>query len=271
MEILNHPLFILAIVLCIAIEFWLSRNKELSNFSAYESASNLFLIFIDKILGLLTGTDGGVIVQWLWSHRIMELSFSRPVNLLITFIAVEFFYYCNHWYHHHVNLGWATHIMHHSPTKFNLTLGYRLGVTRLFSLGWLVFLPSIVLGLHPQDLALCLGIILLMQFFIHTELVPPLAGWDKFFNTPGNHRIHHSSNQRDYNKNLGGVTMVFDHLFGTYQACSKDEVMDYGMPEVMGKKNVFYEITFHWRKVFKEFVEAKGLVNRLKVLFGAPK
>ena len=39
---------------------------------------------------------------------------------------------------------------------------------------------------------------------------------DWFFNTPSNHRVHHASNPKYIDKNLGGIWMLFDHLFKTY-------------------------------------------------------
>jgi len=180
MKILNHPLFILAIVICILVEYFYSKKKGISNYAFPETVTSIALISIDKILGLLTGSDGGPLVKWLWAHRFFDLPLEKPWTLLATFIAAELMYYWNHWYNHHVNIGWATHIMHHSPTRYNLTLGYRLGITRLFSLGWLVFLPLILFGFHPDEIAQCIGVIFLYQFFIHTELVPRL-GWLDIF------------------------------------------------------------------------------------------
>lgn len=270
MEILNHPLFIFAIFLSLAFEFIISRKIGLSNYSPYEALSNIALISFDKIIAFFTGSDGGSIVHFLWAHRVFEINFGRPTNLVLTFIAAEFMYYWNHWYNHHVSIGWATHIMHHSPTKYNLTLGYRLGITRLFSLGWLVFLPLIILGFNPKDIALCIGIIFLFQFFIHTELIPKLGWVDKIINTPSAHRVHHSSNPIHYNKNLGGITLLFDHLFGTYCPEEAVESMKYGIPSIMNKKNIWYEITCHWRVVFNRFKEGQGLKAKTLALFGPP-
>ena len=269
MQILNHPLFIAVIFICLAVEFLLSKKYGLSNFSGYEAITNIILMSFDKIIALFTGTDGGPIVKWLWSHKFFELSFSPTTNFILTFITVEFMYYWNHWYNHHVNIGWATHIMHHTPTKFNLSLGYRLGITRFISLGWIVFLPLILFGFPPADIALTIGIMFLYQFFIHTELVPKLGFLDFIINTPSNHRVHHSSNPEHYNKNLGGITMCFDHLFGTFHAEGDRSKMEYGIPSVMNKRNLWFEITCHWQVVFSQFRKASGIKGKLIALFGS--
>ncbi|MFA6238187.1 MAG: sterol desaturase family protein [Bacteriovorax sp.] len=268
MNILNNSYFIAAILLCMGIEFFVSKKNGLSNFSGYEVLSNIVLISLDKIIALATG-DGGAALEWLWSYRFFELNFGPATNFILTFVAVEFMYYCNHWYNHHVNIGWATHIMHHSPTKYNFTLGYRLGITRALSLGSVVFIPLVLFGFHPQDIGLWLGIILLYQFFLHTELVPKLGFLDTIINTPSSHRVHHSSNPAHYNKNLGGITLCFDHLFGTFQAEGDRSRMTYGIPAIMEKKNIWYEITCHWRKVFSQFIGADTFRGKVLAIFGS--
>lgn len=251
------------------VEYLVSRKKGLSNFSGYEAFSSIVLISFDKIITLFTGSDGGGPVRWLWDHRVLDWNFNPVTNFILTFIAVEFMYYWNHWYNHRVNIGWATHIMHHSPTKYNFTVGFRLGITKFFSLGWLVFLPLVILGFSTENIGLAIGIIFLYQFFIHTELVPQLGWLDKIINTPSSHRVHHSSNPEHYNKNLGGVTLVFDHLFGTFHAEGDRSKMKYGISSIMAKRSIWWEITCHWSKVFRQFKEARGIKGKVIAIFGS--
>ena len=56
------------------------------------------------------------------------------------------------------------------------------------------------------------------QFFVHTELVPRVGWLEWVVNTPSAHRVHHASNAEYLDKNYGGVLLVWDHLFGSYQA-----------------------------------------------------
>lgn len=268
MGILNSHYMMVAIFMCLALEYFISKRKGLTNFNGYEVFTNLAFIGFDKVVAIFTGNDGGGLMNWLWAHRLLKWDFGSVTNLILAFIATEFMYYVTHWYNHHVNLGWASHIMHHSPTKYNLTLAYRLGITRLFSLAWLFFLPLVLLGFAPADLALSLGVIFFFQFFIHTELVPKLGWIDTWFNTPSTHRVHHSSNPEHYNKNLGGLTMVFDHMFGTYLAEGDRSTMKYGIPSIMNKKSVWHEITCHWAKIFRQLRTNRGFKGKVLALFG---
>ncbi len=170
---------------------------------------------------------------------------------------MEFVYYWAHRYNHRTNLGWASHSIHHSPTRYNLTMGYRLGLTRAFSLAWVLFLPLILLGFHQADVALMAGIIFLYQFFLHTELIPPLGFLEKIFNTPSNHRVHHGSDPRYFDKNLGGITVLFDQLFGTYRAEPGKGELDYGLKTIVAKHSLVYEIFNYWAALFRQLRKAK--------------
>ena len=223
---------------------------------------------MDRILVYFFESDTTTLGTWLWNHRVLNLSFGR--NLFATFIAVEFVYYWAHRYNHRVSLGWASHSIHHTPTRFNLTMGYRLGLTRVISFAWVLFLPLLLLGFHQADVTLIAGIIFLYQFFLHTELVPSLGFLEKIFNTPSNHRVHHGSDPKFYGKNLGGITLVFDHVFGTYRAEPKKIAMNYGLTAIVAKHSLVYEIFNYWALMFRALRNAKHAFQWPGIVFGSP-
>lgn len=270
MNILNHPLIIIIIVLCILAEWIYSRFNSRIQFSRYEAFSNFAIIGIDKTMGWIIGEDGTGAGNWLSQYKLLSWDFGFFSNLFLTFMAAEFFYYCTHWYNHNVNLGWCTHVVHHSPTQMNLTVGYRLGVTRFISLGWLIFMPAVLLGFDPVLLGTILGLILLYQFFIHTEVIPQLGVVEYVINTPSNHRVHHSSNPLHYNKNLGGFTVLFDHLFGTFRSEDQGQVVSYGIPSIMEKKSILHEILTQWRILIYKVRKTPGVLKKIKLLFSSP-
>ena len=66
---------------------------------------------------------------------------------------------------------------------------------------------------------------LLYQFWIHTQLIPPLPLVETVFNTPSLHRIHHGRNIRALGKNYGAILIIWDRMFGTYEPeiCGEDD------------------------------------------------
>ena len=77
------------------------------------------------------------------------------------------------------------------------------------------------------------------QFFVHTELVPRIGWLEWVINTPSAHRVHHASNPEYIDKNFGGVLLIWDHLFGTYQAELPKVKIRYGLAHPRSSENPF--------------------------------
>jgi alkylglycerol monooxygenase len=131
-------------------------------------------------------------------------------------IAYDFFYYWNHRIDHEVGLFWAAHVVHHQSEAFNLSTALRQPSSGVL-LGWIFYLPMAIAGVPPV-VFVAVGLIdLLYQFWIHTELVGKLGWFDRVFASPSNHRVHHGVNDLYLDKNYGGILIIWDRLFGTYE------------------------------------------------------
>jgi alkylglycerol monooxygenase len=131
-------------------------------------------------------------------------------------VAYDFFYYWNHRIDHEVGLFWAAHVVHHQSEAFNLSTALRQPSSGVL-LGWIFYLPMAVAGVPPLVFVTVGLIDLLYQFWIHTELVGKLGWFDRVFASPSNHRVHHGVNDQYLDKNYGGIFIVWDRLFGTYE------------------------------------------------------
>jgi sterol desaturase/sphingolipid hydroxylase (fatty acid hydroxylase superfamily)/uncharacterized membrane protein YhhN len=131
-------------------------------------------------------------------------------------IAYDFFYYWNHRIDHEVGLFWAAHVVHHQSEAFNLSTALRQPSSGVL-LGWIFYLPMAIAGIPPV-VFVAVGLIdLLYQFWIHTELVGKLGWFDRIFASPSNHRVHHGVNDLYLDKNYGGILIIWDRMFGTYE------------------------------------------------------
>ena len=161
---------------------------------------------------------------------------------VILFFADDLSYYCYHRAHHRIRLFWATHVVHHSSQHYNLSTALRQDWTPFSSIFFWAWLP--LLGFQPWMIFLAISWNLLYQFWIHTEVVGSLGRFERVFNSPSHHRVHHGSNARYLDKNYGGILIVWDRWFGTFQA--EDEPVVYGLT-----KNIS---TYHpLRIVFHEY------------------
>jgi sterol desaturase/sphingolipid hydroxylase (fatty acid hydroxylase superfamily) len=134
----------------------------------------------------------------------------------VLLLADDFAYYWFHRLHHEVRLLWASHVPHHSSEFYNLSTALRQSWTPMTSLPF--WLPLALVGFPPWAILLQQSVSLLYQFFLHTERVDRL--WrpvERVLNTPSHHRVHHASNIGYLDRNYGGVLIVWDRLFGTFE------------------------------------------------------
>ncbi len=74
---------------------------------------------------------------------------STSVRTTFLLLASAFIYYWHHRLSHRLRWRWATHVVHHSTTRLNLSSSIRLGLTGSLTGNRLFFLPLIFIGFHP--------------------------------------------------------------------------------------------------------------------------
>ncbi len=145
-------------------------------------------------------------------------------------LALLLYDFCYYWYHrlgHRVAVLWAAHAVHHQSQDYNLSTALRQTSTGAI-FGWLFYLPMALAGVPPLVFAVVGLIDLLYQFWVHTEQVGRLGWFDRWFCSPSNHRVHHAVNDRYVDKNYGGILIVWDRLFGTFEDEDAREPVVYG-------------------------------------------
>lgn len=145
-------------------------------------------------------------------------------------LALVFYDFCYYWLHrmgHEVAVLWAAHVVHHQSQRYNLSTALRQTSSGAL-LGWVFYLPMAVAGVPPLVFGVVALVDLLYQFWVHTEHVPPLGWFDRWFCSPGNHRVHHAVNDAYLDKNYGGILILWDRLFGTFRDEDPAEPCVYG-------------------------------------------
>jgi sterol desaturase/sphingolipid hydroxylase (fatty acid hydroxylase superfamily) len=95
--------------------------------------------------------------------------------------------------------------------------------------------PLVVVGFDPLLVVAAFGFNLGYQQWLHTETIGSLGWFDGVFNSPANHRVHHGSQPLYLDRNYGGVLIVWDRLFGTWQRETEPAV--YGLTRPLGSAN----------------------------------
>ena len=207
-------------------------------------------------------------LTWLHRFAIFHIGYQWWAWGLL-FFGDEFSYY---WYHrasHECRLFWASHVVHHSSQRYNLATAVRQTWTGSF-LSFIFWLWLPVVGFAPVMILTMKAISLLYQFWIHTELVRSLGPFERIFNTPSHHRVHHGSNPRYIDRNHGGTLIIWDKLFGTFEPERADDPVRFGLTKNLHTYNPM-RIAFHeWADMCRDVWRAPRWRDKFLYVFGNP-
>ncbi len=198
-------------------------NDTLSNMSAgiFQVAldfvpASLFIFLYPKVLAL------------------SPISFFAGKRNLLVFVAcwlcVDFFYYWAHRTFHRTGLGWTGHVVHHQSEEYNLSVALRQSWPQQFH-GIPFYLLTALVGFDLEVAVTSIALNLIYQFWIHTHLIQKMPAWfEAVFNTPSHHRVHHGRNAVYLDKNYAGSLIIWDKIFGSFEAESEKPVFGVTQP-----------------------------------------
>ena len=189
-------------------------------------------------------------------------------TVIICVILADFAYYWEHRFSHSVRIAWASHTVHHSSPYFNLSVAYRFGPMDAF-IPFIFHIPLVLIGFDPIVVLFSEAVVLLYQTFLHTEVIKKLPRFvEAIMNTPSHHRVHHGSNKQYIDKNYGGIFIIWDKIFHTFE--QEDCKVIYGIyPQLKSIEpmNVFLH---GYVRLIRDIFSAKGLFKKIKLPFEPP-
>lgn len=207
---------------------------------------------------------------WVLNHLApVQLPAGNWAVWVFAFLLYDLCYYWNHRLGHVVGVFWASHVVHHQSEEFNLTTALRQTSTGAF-LGWIFYMPLALCGV-PVSVYLIVGVIqLFYQFWPHTRLIGRMGIFDRWVQTPSNHRVHHAQNDIYLDKNYVGVFMIWDHIFGTYQDELDAEPCIYGIRGQLKSWNPIWANWHYYWAMAKDSWHARNWLDKIKVWFMHP-
>ena len=226
--------------LLIGLEIWIERRERLAHggkrlYRLNDTINDLACGTIQQLAGVFGKTV--LFAAYILIFERFRLATLDPGNWAhwpIAFLGVDFFYYWFHRASHEVNFLWAAHIVHHQSEEYNLSVALRQSAVQQF-LSAPFYWPLALLGVPPLMFLALDAFDTLYQFWIHTRTIGRMGFLDSFLNTPSNHRVHHGSNEKYIDRNHGGVLIVWDKLFGTFQR--EEEEPAYGVTRPLANWN----------------------------------
>lgn len=201
------------------------------------------------------------------NFNLITLPWDYPGTWYFCFIGVDFIYYWFHRAAHEINIMWAAHQVHHSSEDYNFTTALRQSVVQNYTSA--IFYMPLALVVPPSIFFVHSQFNMLYQFWIHTEIVRSLGPLEYILNTPSHHRVHHGRNPYCIDKNYGGTLIIWDRIFGTFQA-ETDEEIAYGLVHPLDSWDPIWTQLCHFCHIWKTFWETPGLKDKLAVLFKGP-
>lgn len=193
----------------------------------------------------------------------MKASFAVYV---IGFVLVDVAGYVRHRFLHSVNFFWnCEHITHHSSEEFNLSVALRQPLLDVVDYFPFLLIPAAIVGVPAEVIATILPIRVFMQFWYHTRHIGKLGILEYILITPSQHRVHHATNPKYLDKNLGQIFCIWDRMFGTFQEELDDEPPVYGTLTPARTWNPFLiNVMYPWRLIC-DCWWARGWREKLKV------
>ena len=214
--------------LLIALELVADRLRGVSTYRLADSLNSLSAGVLSQTSGLLSKAIAVLGYAFAYEHLHLTVLPDEPWVWVLAFVFYDFCYYWNHRIGHERNIFWASHVVHHQSEDYNLSTALRQTSTG-FLLSWIFYLPMAVLGVPLVVFISVASLNLLYQFWVHTRHVPKLGWFEWCFVTPSNHRAHHAQNALYMDRNYGGVFIIWDRLFGTFQEEDDAEPVIFGV------------------------------------------
>src|SRR5258708_3287059 len=261
------PLYILVI----GVEVLLSHFHLKKYYSIKETLMNVYLCLLNGGIDLLFRAIYLVVLLWFYKFHVVDFSFNPWLYWILLFILEDIAFYIEHRVDHYCRIFWAVHVTHHSSEEFNLTTGFRSSVLQPIY-RFVYFIPLVLLGFHPLDIVFMYSLTQIYGILVHTQYIKKMPRWfEAIFVSPSHHRVHHASNIRYLDRNMGMVLIIWDRLFGTFQNEMQEEPVKYGLTKQLQNPYHLTKIIFHeWQDIGIDLKKKLPLVIKIKYLLMPP-
>ncbi len=256
----------------IGLELLLSHISRRKAYTLKDSLNNLYLMLLNSGIDLAFRLIYLAILQYFFLHAVMHLQNAFAYWLILLF-AEDFLFYWLHRFDHEIRFFWATHVTHHSSEHLNFSVGFRSSVFQpLYR--FIYFIPLAWFGFKPLDIVFMYSATQIWGIFVHTEMINKMGWLEYVLITPSHHRVHHASNAKYLDKNMGMFLVIWDKLFGTFQKelpANKYQPIKYGLTKNIQSSNTATIVFHEWRQMWKDIFQKNiTLRQRLGYLFGPP-
>lgn len=179
-------------------------------------------------------------------------------------LGADFGFFLHHWFFHKIPFLWEFHKVHHSAEVLTPLTDFRAHPVELLSYGLAKGVGiGLVQGIFCYAANSELSLVTIMGFnyvlFAYFSMGYALRHshfWisygpvlSRFFISPAQHHIHHSEEEKHWDKNFGGVFAIWDWMFGTLYIPKQKEDLKFGLGEEENRE--FLSVTSFYIRPFQ--------------------
>jgi len=262
------PFFALTILIELAALRWLDHDDNLTGYALKDATASISMGVISNVFLLAYKVATFFAFTAVFTHLApWVVPADTWWSWVLVIVGIDLGYYWHHRFSHRSRIAWAGHQAHHSSEYMNFGTALRQKWNPWFE--FFFWLPLPLLGFQPWTLYVAFALNLVYQFFVHTETVGRL--WrpvEYVLNTPSHHRVHHGSDPEYLDKNYGGILIVWDRLFGTFQP--ELHRPTYGLTKQVDTYNILRLQYGDYAELWRDVRSATCWRDRLGYVFGPP-
>ncbi|KRF38413.1 sterol desaturase family protein [Terrabacter sp. Soil810] len=251
--------FFIAFIVIEVLSLWLAPDDDEVGYEVRDTVTSLTMGIGSVGVGIVYKAAQLVVYAALYAVTPLRLDTSLWWVWVVIFFAEDLAYYWYHRAHHEVRILWASHVVHHSSQRYNFSTALRQTWTPFGGIPF--WAPLALLGVPVWAIFLQQSISLLYQFFLHTERVGKL--WrpvEYVMNTPSHHRVHHGMNNAYLDRNYGGILVIWDRLFRSFEP--EGERVVYGLTKQLRTYNPLVVATHEYASIWADVRAARRWRDR---------
>ncbi len=192
------------------------------------------------------------------------------VKFLVIVLFDDFLAYWSHRLRHRVKPLWYFHTIHHSQERLNPFTTKRFHpLENMFQKIVIRMVPMAIIGGSLELWYLYYLLDAVWDYFIHSNIRLNLGPFKYIIVTPQYHRVHHSRNVEQFDRNFADRFVVWDHLFGTsyknYEVFPATGVENYPAGESLNFLRIHLrDLAYPFRMILADILKARAVSQASK-------
>jgi sterol desaturase/sphingolipid hydroxylase (fatty acid hydroxylase superfamily) len=232
------------IALCTVVELASSRGP----FRWRERWPGVLFGLLNPVFAILVAIP----LKFLWAKigiapflHLSSLGLGVAGTIAFVLLVTDFLMYWEHRFEH--RFMWPVHAVHHSVENLSAATSFSHPL-QFVPMFLIISVPLSLVDLGPVAVpAIVSTLVFFLQLLIHSPSKLGFGPLRHLFVDPSFHRIHHSLEERHFDRNFSILFSFWDRLFGTQVMPEKDQWPAVGIREARSPRTVAELLTFPLR------------------------